>query len=427
MSVPLDRLYNHLDGLCNHDTIIYRFFPHGSKNLENVAPIKDIDNLDRTVRDMSPIMFCHDQEPLQPVLSNKDLHQQMSQMYSSFLHLPGLTEMIEKIPYDMSIRSIFGTRFNAYDRMLLVHSEKNSSVLQSYIDVGFEPVYWWSHAAIAADWFRYAQHDVKLNYTSQFSKDFLIYNRAWSGTREYRLKFVELLLDHSMQQHCQMRFNPVCSDNDYKNFRPQNPVLKCNRRDLEQHFEINVFDSAASADYTTDDYVRHGLEIVLETLFDDSRLHLTEKVLRPIACGKPFMLAATPGSLEYLRSYGFETFDGLINESYDSIQDPVQRLHAIAKEMQRIANLPPTEKQQFWSATHSIAARNKQIFFDSQWQQSIFDEFVENYNTAFRKIQPTTGHWWKYYRDNFTRENEPGLDPGNSRDQTVLKWLASRL
>jgi hypothetical protein len=68
---------------------------------------------------------------------------------------------------------------------------------------------------------------------------------------------------------------------------------------------------------------------VLETLFDDHRWHLTEKSLRPIACGKPFVLMATPGSLQYLRQYGFKTFDGLIDETYDSIQNPKQRLQAV--------------------------------------------------------------------------------------------------
>lgn len=39
MSVPLDRLYNYVDGLCNHDILIYRFFRHGSKKLE--GDVKD--------------------------------------------------------------------------------------------------------------------------------------------------------------------------------------------------------------------------------------------------------------------------------------------------------------------------------------------------------------------------------------------------
>jgi hypothetical protein len=49
---------------------------------------------------------------------------------------------------------------------------------------------------------------------------------------------------------------------------------------------------------------------VAETVFD-TRIHLTEKTLRPIACGHPFILAAGPGSLKYLQTYGFRTFSPL--------------------------------------------------------------------------------------------------------------------
>ena len=64
MSVPLDRLYNFLHDVCNHHgLIIYRFFPHGSKKITDLKPI-------RTVRPVVPgtkipfHMICHDQEPL---------------------------------------------------------------------------------------------------------------------------------------------------------------------------------------------------------------------------------------------------------------------------------------------------------------------------------------------------------------------------
>jgi hypothetical protein len=33
------------------------------------------------------------------------------------------------------------------------------------------------------------------------------------------------------------------------------------------------------------------------------------------------MLLAAPGNLAYLKSYGFKTFDSVIDESYDTIQD----------------------------------------------------------------------------------------------------------
>jgi hypothetical protein len=142
---------------------------------------------------------------------------------------------------------------------------------------------------------------------------------------------------------------------------------------------------------------------VLETLFDDTRWHLTEKSLRPIACGRPFMLAGTPGSLEYLRSYGFETFGNLIDESYDQIANSVERLQCITAEMSRISKLPQKQKLQLWQSLYEIADRNKQLFFSDAWQQQIFDEFVSNFNQSISTMeQHKNGKHWLNFRDAWT-------------------------
>lgn len=56
---------------------------------------------------------------------------------------------------------------------------------------------------------------------------------------------------------------------------------------------------------------------------------LTEKSLRPLATGTPFVLVSTPGFLESLRKFGFKTYDNLWDESYDLEHDPVARIDKI--------------------------------------------------------------------------------------------------
>jgi hypothetical protein len=192
-----------------------------------------------------------------------------------------------------------------------------------------------------------------------------------------------------------MKFTPECDNINYKNFNATNPALAISTYNLENYFKPADADANASADYNNLDYQHTAIEVVLETLFDDTRWHLTEKALRPIACGRPFMLAATPGSLEYLRSYGFETFNGLIDESYDAVTDPAQRLECICKEMTRISQLPYQQKQHLWHNLYQISKRNQELFFSASWQQGIFDEFVHNYNHARAVIdkQVSTTNW----------------------------------
>jgi hypothetical protein len=64
MSIPLDQLYNFLDGISSHDLLIYRWYPHGSKKLEHLTRLDDKHRKNFVQRSTSPVVICHDQEPL---------------------------------------------------------------------------------------------------------------------------------------------------------------------------------------------------------------------------------------------------------------------------------------------------------------------------------------------------------------------------
>ena len=379
MSVPLDRLYHYLANIVNHDIIIYRWNPHGSRKLE------DIDQLfiySECQLQNYPVMICHDQEPLVwGIYSREEIENNNRAEYLSS-NLDYLTSS-DVLAYHsrwqlrattVSFSALYG---NQHDLTLLLHSEQNSTQVNIFEQNGFVPVYYWSHAVIAQDWFRYAKLDPTLTFdVKKIQKDFLIYNRAWSGTREYRLFFAELLVKNNLIDCSNTSFSTQDNNLDYRQYQFTNKNLQISNLELHNYFETNIANSASSADYSNLDYSTAGIEIVLETLFDDGRWHLTEKSLRPIACGKPFMLAATPGSLQYLRNYGFETFSGLIDESYDLIVEPHLRLQAIVKEMQRIAQLSSTEKYKFYTDLDVICQRNKQHFFNG-----LVDQVVNEYKT----------------------------------------------
>lgn len=370
MSVPLDRLYDYLHSVCNHDILIYRFYPHGSRNLEDCKPVNDSLRGLKSFGDLlkSKILVCHDQEPLNFDLLYRPVN----------IQIPPNTQ---RNPFRGCIISY--DYFNVYDKVMLCHSELNSPEVEKFRQHGCIDVYYWAHAVIARDWFRYAEHEPKLLNKSQTPKRFLIYNRAWSGTREYRLKFAELLIQHNLVDQCLTKFNPVDQGVHYRDHVFKNSSLAINNQNLENYFFPNLSSSVSSADFDTQDYVNTEIEIVLETLFDDVRNHLTEKSLRPIACGQPFILASTPGSLEYLKSYGFETFSSVFDESYDCEPDTAVRLSKIITLMQSLENLSPSQKQQL----HDIAQRNKQRFFSAEFQKCVVDEFKKNLDSATEQMK----------------------------------------
>lgn len=61
-------------------------------------------------------------------------------------------------------------------------------------------------------------------------------------------------------------------------------------------------------------------------------IFITEKTFKPIELMHPFMIAGCANSLDLLRRNGFETFDNCFDESYDSINDPDQRLKAVMEQ-----------------------------------------------------------------------------------------------
>jgi hypothetical protein len=379
MSVPLDRLYHYIQDVAEQvhgdRILIYRFSPHGSKNIQDLTPIQKGYSL---LNIFWPQIYCHDQEPLDYDFYQAGTHTELARDFQNRYQ-----EELTVFPgYNLRVRV-----FNIYDKCILLHSEQKSLEVDKYRASQFIPVYHWAHAVIALDWFRYAQHVEIAPVTDQ--KLFLVYNRAWAGTREYRIKFIELLQRNNLIDHCVTAFNAVDPDSGihYSDHVFKNAAFKA--EGIDNCLLPTCATSAASADFNIQDYANTQFEVVLETLFDDTRIQLTEKILRPIACGHPFILASTPGSLEYLQNYGFKTFDGIIDESYDLVLDPVDRLTAITIAMTEITEWSPEQQQINREKIKEITWYNKQHFFSTEFFQLIIDELQNNLRSALTELEET--------------------------------------
>jgi hypothetical protein len=416
MSIPLDRLYHYIESIAREiredNVIIYRFYPHGSKKIEDLTRLSDCE---WTSLVTSPDIYCNDQEPL-----NFDYYEQNRRTIAKDV-----------------IRENVNLRFpmNYYDHTILLHSEKRSSDIEKYKDLKFVPVYYWSHALISRDWFRYAKH---ITQKKNIKQTFLVYNRAWSGTREYRLGFADRLIMSGLVDHTLMRVSPVDSTIDkhydlhkfeHTHWRPHNVI--------EKHFPLCEAESHYSADFNQEDYENTDIEVVLETLFDDLRLHLTEKTLRPIAVGQPFILAGTYGSLKYLRDYGFKTFGDCWDESYDMMSDSLERMNKIIEIMGEIATMPPDKQAEMLLQARAIAEYNRQHFFSNEFQNYILTELKQNLKQALdtvesnntcqswfdrRKKYSKNSNWYKILTgqiDHPYQKNRPTIWSSHTRDNIV--------
>ena len=413
MSIPLERLYHYVNDMANNirgkPSHVYRFDPNGSRKIED---LKILVGLTEEEFFTSPEIYCNDQEPL-----NYDLY-----CTGPMIHSPSaaVCEVLERKNIIFPRLNFRGQVVTIWNQAVLLHSERRSVDVEQYQATQFLPVYYWSHAVIALDWFRYAQHIVQ---HKQVCKTFVIYSRAWSGTREYRLRFLDLVLRLGLEDRCRASVSPIEPELGihYDIHKFENPRWRPTQI-LENFFPLNTAQSHYSADFNIEDYEATDIEVVLETLFDDNRLHLTEKSLRPIACAQPFILAGTHGSLEYLRSYGFKTFGHIWDERYDLIEDPEERLIRIADLMRQIANWTPQVRKQKMAKAQAIADYNKKHFFSDKFFNLVNNELETNLTNALVELENTNTSSGYLHRHNvFTPDPELAELTKNSKTLETRK------
>jgi len=353
MSVPTNNLYNFVAQVLDNKFLVKYFYPWGAKDFKNIINNEE-DSIPAGKYGKANILLCHDQEPLDFDLYNDDyLLAQLDHMSQKKYIRAYLDQGVKNI----NLRWIQPD--NTTNHWVLLHSELNSPQVTQYESTGlFKCAYWWSHAVIALDWYRFARYDNRLADKSQPIKaNFLVYARGTTGKRAYRKLFLEHL------QHV-----------DSVQLGSIDPTT--------------VVTSDSSANYNPQDFAQTRCSIVLETVYDQ-RIHLTEKTLRPIACGHPFMILNGPGALETIRSYGFKTFQPYIDESYDSEQDPKKRMDRVLAEMHRINNSSDKYQKFIWDGCAEIAAYNKQLFFDDKFIWHVKTELRRNVHAIQQHTQYT--------------------------------------
>jgi hypothetical protein len=104
-------------------------------------------------------------------------------------------------------------------------------------------------------------------------------------------------------------------------------------------------------------YTDTWFSVVTETIFDYPHSFRTEKIWKPILMGHPFIVAANPGYYRDLRNAGFRTFHSLIDESFDQIDRPEDRIERIIQGVYRVCAFGADK---FWMAAQDICKYNRE-------------------------------------------------------------------
>lgn len=341
------------------DLDCWYYYPFGSTaNLSRENEFKSVSN----PRQYNHALFHFDQEPIWI----KDL----GLLYDSY-------------PMSWSSKTV----------KILANSEKSQIKKDICRDRNMLDWYFFYHGFAALDWFRDSQF---IDDQQNISNIFLSFNHLVKKHRSYRISLLCRLIDRNIMARGSVSFH-ASKEHCLQEIEDGNTQLSDqSKRLIEKHItEFNALpmfidgptiNSNASAQFGHQEYKiwqRSFVHLVNETVFYDQKLHLTEKVFKPIVSLRPFVLVSAPGNLGYLRSYGFATFGDWWDESYDDLVDPDERLDAITKIITDLCSKPFDEIKKMLADMKPVLDYNKRHFF-SGFRKRIVDELVDNFDACIR-------------------------------------------
>lgn len=355
------------------------FETFGSTEPRDLGSVWTIDKIGLTEFAINKYVIFYDQEPI--------YINQFEKLYNLTPDEPRSQIMIALLSWHLLDMAYFKTKF--YITANSEHSQEKNKLLK---DNNLLDWYYFFHGFAALDWYKNIQY---LPPVKEFSMIFISFNNLINEKRSYRLTLISMLLRLGLDKYGYISMNQqdtvkkikqelFCPHSllskeskylIYKTLLPDPPVLI---------IDTDVTTGTLSANDDLETLSLGLFHVVTETIFYDEKLHLTEKIFKPIVARRPFLLVGAPGNLAYLKSYGFRTFDRWIDESYDLEKDPDQRLAKIVNELDKLCKLSELELIQVYNEMQEILEYNFQWFYNG-FREQITNELVDNFELLIKK------------------------------------------
>jgi hypothetical protein len=307
-------------------------------------------------------VFLHDQEPVDPDLYN-----------SLFCEVIGRNKDISSRPSGH-----------------VIVSEQGEFVERLTDIYGWTSHYYFYHGWACQDWFRGYDKTFLIPRAEDRTptRTFMSPNRIVAGKRDHRVLFLYNIFKQGLENN-HISAPRICNyenidisevANKYCNIYPDIKQV-FDQAELPRLFAGEETQSMASCWLTNFAEAQDSLIYVpTETVYFGRRLHLTEKTFKAIALEMPFMLVAPAGSLEYLRRYGFQTFEPIIDESYDLVTDDIGRIEQVTRQLREFNDLSVKERQVIHRACLPIVQHNFNHFYRGGFAEILWQELSEMLN-----------------------------------------------
>lgn len=269
----------------------------------------------------------------------------------------------------------------------VIVSERGDQVKQLCDIYGWQSHYYFFHGWACLDWYRGYHRTFLFNKPQDrfIKQTFMSPNRIIGGERDHRVLFVY----HVIRKHLQNNHISAPRMCPHENI----DITEIGKKYIDQYPDIlQVLDQSnlpwlfqgEQTQQMTSCWLGNFAEVntsmiyvPTETVYFGNRTHITEKTFKAIALGMPFVLVATAGSLEYLREYGFKTFDGIWDESYDSEVDDFVRLEKITDLLQNIDQMSVPEKRQMFKHCLPVIQHNWNHFYSGGLESILWHELSQ--------------------------------------------------
>lgn len=111
-------------------------------------------------------------------------------------------------------------------------------------------------------------------------------------------------------------------------------------------------------------YNQTAYSIVAETNYSNNYSFYTEKIVKPILAERLFVVFSGQHYLANLRRLGFKTFDGIIDESYDSVENSIDRFNCALSQVEYLLDQPQSS---ILSKIQPITEYNKNLILNRDW------------------------------------------------------------
>lgn len=265
----------------------------------------------------------------------------------------------------------------------------------------FLDFYYFFHGFLSLYWFNDGKY---MSDNSYWSHDYICFNHLHHSVRNYRLSLVANLMEQDILDKGLVSLHLAKNSKDllkHELFYEYSNLSSNNKKLIAKHIlpldkSLTIDDCAISGEMSS--HFDHNIlklwqkgffHVVTETVFYDNKLHLTEKIFKPIIAKRPFILVGAHNNLKYLKSYGFKTFDKWIDESYDDEQDPDLRMEKIVFEIKKITLLSKEQKIKMQHEMQSTLDYNFNHFYN-EFKKIIVTELVDNFETCIKQWNTTT-------------------------------------